>query len=151
MPDHAPREGAAQTIYKCSPPPSSTYLRCGDDSARSAGISCAAMRGAWRWLGACGWVPLLATIGSANPLARLDREYWVSLDSTATDQVCVVCVSFYFTILFCRFHRTRAFPKQQMASEEAPIPHAASTHGPEVRACTCCNLISRRLCLNRSK
>lgn len=45
------------------------------------------MGGHWRWLLACGWFIFLVARGLASPLDSLDREHWVSLDSTATDQV----------------------------------------------------------------
>ncbi|CAM9327555.1 unnamed protein product [Ectocarpus fasciculatus] len=44
------------------------------------------MGGHWRWLLACGWFIFLVARGLASPLDSLDREHWVSLDSTATDQ-----------------------------------------------------------------
>ncbi|CBN75100.1 hemolysin-type calcium-binding region [Ectocarpus siliculosus] len=44
------------------------------------------MGGHWRWLLACEWFIFLAARGLASPLDSLEREHWVSLDSTATDQ-----------------------------------------------------------------
>lgn len=62
------------------------YKFAARDRRQSAFVSVSRMQGGWRWVATFGGVFLLVARGSANALESLNREHWVSLDSTAQDQ-----------------------------------------------------------------
>ncbi|CAM9454129.1 unnamed protein product [Scytosiphon promiscuus] len=66
------------------------------------------MGGAWRRVLACGCGSYLAARGLGNPLESLDREHWVSLDSTATDQATDVATGAGGSMVYISGYRQRA-------------------------------------------
>lgn len=64
------------------------------------------MQGRWRWVATFGGVFLLAARASASAFEGLNRELWVSLDSTDQDQASGVSKSFAVDFFCCYYLHT---------------------------------------------